>query len=73
MGEGSVTLLPIIEGWKAPLFFHPKAAGYFDVFYIVAQGYWWMQIRKDMEVIFGAIDAIQVATLFPDNAKDVIV
>jgi hypothetical protein len=73
VGKGSIAFLPIGKLRKVSAFFYPVAAGYLYFFDIICKRYRRVQVREDMQVVFGAVDAVQMATSFFNNSPNVFI
>lgn len=57
----SVPFLPPDKSRKFTTLLHPKAGRYFNVFHKIGQGYGWMQIRQDVDVVLHSVDTVEPA------------
>ena len=73
VSKSAISILPTFELRKQPSALHPVAASLFDVFDIIGKREGGMQVRKNLNVVFNATNAIQFAMPFFDYSPDVFV
>lgn len=71
--EGTISLLPAAKQWKKGILLYPKATGKFNVFDQISKSNRGMKVRENVQVVFGAIDAIESALMLINNPPDVLV
>ncbi len=71
VGESAVPILPAAEIGEQPRVFDVVIAGEFDVFDERGKRNRRVEVGDDVEVVFNAVDAVQVAILVFQNAPDV--
>ena len=73
IGKSPIALLPSLKAGEKTTLFHPNTTGDLDVFDIIGQGYGRVQVAKNMDMVFNAIDAVQLAIIVFDNTPNIFV
>ena len=71
--ERAVSVLPVVKGGKDVVFFDPFGGGNLDLFDQIRQRDRRVQAGEQMDVIFDAADAVEVAVPLFDDAPDIFV
>jgi hypothetical protein len=73
MCKGAVAILPVGKSGKQAAFFHPATAPQFNVFDVAGKRKRGMQVGEDVQVVFGAINAIKSRMFLLDYAPDIFI
>ncbi|GEM_PF-2794613 len=72
IGKRSISILPTAKICEQTRLFNMITAGEFDVLYEVGKCNRWEEVRNDMDVVFHAVDPVQMAFLVLQNAPDIL-